>query len=95
MEKYPQNEEVLSRIAKLSFLTNNLEQAEAYAKKALALHPSLNEALYMLALTYIQENRLQEAMGAAQAIVNENAFSVDGLYLKALISSKMGISRRR
>ena len=90
VEKYPQNEEVLSRIAKLSFLTNNLEQAEAYAKKALALHPSLNEALYMLALTYIQENRLQEAMGAAQAIVNENAFSVDGLYLKALISSKMG-----
>ena len=89
IEKHPKNEEVMSRIVKLSYLTNNLAQAETYGKKALELHSAFNETLYILTLTYIEENKLQEAMVTAQAMLDENMYSVDGLYLKALVYSKM------
>lgn len=89
VEKYPGNEEVLSRIAKISYFTGNMQEAEEYGKKALSLQPSLNEALYILTLTYTQQNKLKEAMEAAQAIIDENAFSADGLYLKAVVYDKM------
>lgn len=89
IEKHPKNEEVMSRIAKLSYMTNNFEQAEYFGKKALELHPSLNETLYMLSLTYMQGNKLKEAMECAQGILDENVFSVDGYYLKAMVFDRM------
>lgn len=89
IEKHSGNEEVMSRIAKISYLTGNLQDAEEYGKRALSLQPSLNEALYILTLTYTQQNKLKEAMRSAQAIIDENAFSADGLYLKALVFDKM------
>lgn len=87
--QHPKNEEVASRIAKLYYTVGNLQKAEEYGKIALRLHPSLNEALYVQTMVNLRQRRYQEALASAQAILNENEFSPEGYYLKALVYNGM------
>lgn len=89
IRKYPDNEEVLSHMAKQYYMINDLERAEACAQLSLKLHPSLSETLYILSLVYIVQNRYNDALETAQRILDENSLSADGYYLKALVNSKM------
>lgn len=89
IQKHPHNEEVMARMAKLYHLKGDWKKAEFYGQKARELHPTLSETLYVLALTYLQENKINEAMAAVQDILKENAFSVDGYYLRGLIFNKL------
>lgn len=83
--KHPKNEEVLSKMSKLYYMTGDLQKSAEFGERAQQLHPSLNETLYILTLVYLQQNRYQEAMASAQAILNENEFSPDGYYLRAVV----------
>ncbi len=89
IREYPDNEEVLSHMAKIYYLVNDLPQSEKYAQLSLKLHPSLNETLYVLAMVYINQNKTQEALATAQRILDENSLSADGYYLKAMAYHKM------
>lgn len=86
--KYPDNEEVLSHMAKLYYTINDMEKAELCAQLSLKLHPSLSETLYILSLVYIKQDRYKDALEAAQRILDENSLSAEGYYLKALVNYK-------
>lgn len=89
IREYPDNEEILSHMAKIYYLMNNLPLSEKYAQLSLKLHPSLNETLYVLAMVYINQNKTKEALATAQRILDENSLSADGYYLKAMAYHKM------
>lgn len=89
IREYPDNEEILSHMAKIYYLVNNLPQSEKYAQLSLKLHPSLNETLYVLSMVYMNQNKMQEALATAQRILDENSLSADGYYLKAMVYHKM------
>lgn len=86
----PKNEEIWSKMSKLSFILGNAVQSEEYARAALKYHPHLNEALYMLSLSALQQRKYKEALEAARGILGQNAFSVDGYYLQASVYNEMG-----
>lgn len=89
ISEHPDNEEILSHMAKIYYIVNDLPMAEKYALLSLKLHPSLNETLYVLSMVYLNQNRLQEALATAQRILDENSLSADGYYLKAMVYHKM------
>lgn len=89
IKEHPSNEEILSRIAKLFYMTDNLTEAEKFGELSLKLHPSLNETLYIITMVYLQQNKTQEALASAQRILDENNLSADGYYLKAMVYNKM------
>lgn len=89
IKEHPRNEEILSRIAKLYYMMNNLPEAERFGQLSLKLHPSLNETLYISTLVYLLQNKPNEAMASAQRILDENNLSADGYYLKAMVFNKM------
>ncbi|MDL2231627.1 tetratricopeptide repeat protein [Porphyromonadaceae bacterium OttesenSCG-928-L07] len=80
------NEEVWARMAKLYYITRQMDKADKAADRAIELHPKLSEALYMSALINMEQKDYKKAMGSAQAILQDNASSSSGNYLVAQIS---------
>ena len=85
LEKYPNNEEVWSRMGKLYYVEENLDKAKVALEKALLLHPGLNEALYVSALLYIDLKDYSKALKSADNMLAENKLSAEGWYLRALV----------
>lgn len=86
---HPENEEVLSRMGKLYYMTGKKQEAESALVRALELHPNLNEALYISTLLYIDLKDYPKALQAAGGILATNKFSPDGWYLRALVYYRM------
>lgn len=83
--RYKGSEEVYARMAKLYYMRENPVKADSCVKKALELHPSLNESLYISVLVHIQRKDYPGALEAVQSMLAENASSVDAYYLRALV----------
>lgn len=81
---HKENEEVWARMGKLYYMTRQMEKAESCLGHALALHPSLNEALYISALVNIQQKTYPQALDCVEKMLAENKFSPDAYYLKGL-----------
>ncbi|MDL2330874.1 tetratricopeptide repeat protein [Odoribacter sp. OttesenSCG-928-A06] len=73
-------------MAKLYYITRQMDKADKAADRAIELHPKLSEALYMSALINMEQKDYKKAMGSAQAILQDNASSSSGNYLVAQIS---------
>lgn len=90
VREQPENEEIWSKMSRASFLSGDPVKGEEYAREALKYQPHLNEALYMLSLSTMGQRKYQEALDAAQGILDQNAFSADGYFLKALVFNETG-----
>ncbi len=90
ISRYTPSEEVYARMAKLYYAIDSIPQAIEYGLKSVKLHPTLNEALSVLSFSYLKQQKYDEALAAAQSILDENELSADGYYLKALAYSEMG-----
>lgn len=60
----PGSEEVWARMSKLYYVDKQYEKALKSAEKALSLHPALNEALYMQAMSHIKQGNYPAALSA-------------------------------
>lgn len=54
LPEHKSNEEVWSRMGKLYYMTGQYQKAKIALENALQLHPSLNEALYMVTLVNLE-----------------------------------------
>lgn len=86
----PENEEIWAKMSRASYLSGDPAKGEEYAREALKYQPHLNEALYMLSLSTMGQRKYQEALEAAQGILDQNAFSADGYFLRALVFNDTG-----
>ncbi|MEI3155254.1 MAG: tetratricopeptide repeat protein [Odoribacter sp.] len=79
------NEEVWSRMGKLYYMTGQYQKAKIALENALQLHPSLNEALYMVTLVNLELKDYKAAFSSVGRMLAENSISVDAFYLRATI----------
>ena len=85
----PGSEELWARMSKLYYVDKQYEKALKSAEKALSLHPALNEALYMQAMSHIKQGNYPAALSATERMLAQNSVSVDAYYLKALVYFSM------
>ncbi len=88
-EEYIQNhqdeEEVWGRMAKLYYMVGNMDKGKEAVARALQLHPSLNEALYISALINLNLKDYNAAFESVNKMLAENSSSVDAYFLRATI----------
>ena len=83
------NEEVWSRMGKLYYMTGQPQKAKMALEKALNLHPSLNEALYIQTLVNLELRDYKGAFASVERMLAENSSSADAWYLRASIYYNM------
>lgn len=82
---YKKNEEVWSRMGKLYYMTGQYQKAKAALDRALELHPSLNESLYIMTLVNLELKDYTAAFNSVEKMLAENSSSADAWYLRAMI----------
>ncbi len=84
VKKYPRNEEVWGKMAKVHYLMDEPRQALQCVEKALELHPYLGEALFISVLAHNKLEDYPKALTEVAKMFSENSSSPDAYYLKSL-----------
>lgn len=85
IQTHQDEEEVWGRMAKLYYIVGNMEQGKEAVARALQLHPSLNEALYISVLINLNLKDYTAAFESVNKMLAENSSSVDAYFLRATI----------